>query len=147
MLMSSDNIIYNDSEVFVLDEICLNRLKKLALEHPLKRSRICLHESIESAVQEMIIVAHKSTVIEPHKHPVGKPESYHVLEGSLLVKIYADTGICTQFIILDQKSSCKFYRIKGDVWHQPIPLSEWVVYHEVYNGPFSKDEDVLYAKW
>lgn len=145
--MSRNNIIYNDSEVFVLDEICISRLKRLAFEHPLKRSRICLHESSVSAVQEMIIVAHQTTIIEPHKHPAGKSESYHVLEGSLLVKIFEDSGVCRQSIALDQKSSCKMYRIKGDVWHQPIPLSEWVLYHEVYSGPFTKDEDVLYAQW
>ena len=39
------------------------------------------------------------------------------------------------------------YRITGKVWHQPIPLTEWVVYHEVATGPFNKDEDVIYSKW
>lgn len=143
----SKNIIHNDSDVFILDSICLKNLKKLALDHPLKRARICLHESLESAAQEMVIVSHRTTHIEPHKHPPGKPESYHVLEGRLLVKIFNDDGCVIQSILLDQNSDCKMYRIRGDIWHQPVPLSEWVVYHEVFHGPFSKDKDVLYAKW
>ena len=145
--MNSKNILHNNADVFLFDEIWLADLKKLASEHPLKRSRICLHESLDAVVQEMIIVAHQTAYIEPHKHPIGKSESYHVLEGRLLVKIFEDAGRCTKSMILDQNSVCKMYRIKGNVWHQPIPLSEWVVYHEVFTGPFSKDEDVLYAKW
>ena len=39
------------------------------------------------------------------------------------------------------------YKIQGDVWHQPIPDSEWVVYHEVATGPFDKERDVIYSKW
>ena len=42
--MSQNNIIHNDSEVFVLDEICLNRLKELAFERPLKRARFGANE-------------------------------------------------------------------------------------------------------
>ena len=38
------------------------------------------------------------------------------------------------------------YRIKGDIWHQPIPVSEWVVYHEVATGPFLKSDDVIYLE-
>ena len=36
------------------------------------------------------------------------------------------------------------YRIQGNIWHQPVPISEWVIYHEVYTGPFIKEEDVEY---
>ena len=84
------NILVNSDEIFLLDEKLISKLKNLASKHPLKRSRICLHQNEEELVHEMIIVAKKDGIMEPHKHPFLKPESYHVIEGKLKVVIYDD---------------------------------------------------------
>lgn len=139
--------IRSNTEIFILDEKVIVQLKKLALQDPLKRSRICLHEDNHSCVQEMIIVAHKNTLIEPHRHPLNKPESYHIIYGELLIKIFNDGGRVTKNISLSGDGPQKMYRIRGGVWHQPIPVSEWAVYHEVYTGPFIKEIDVIYSEW
>ena len=142
-----DNTLFDNSEIFILDEPCIAELKKIASLHPLRRSRICLHRNRESCVQEMIIVAHRDSNIEAHRHPNGKAESYHVLEGALLIKIFKDGGELTSEINLAENEHPKMYRIEGGIWHQPVPLSEWVVYHEVFKGPFLKEEDVIYSNW
>ena len=141
-----NNVIINKSDVFVLNNKDIIHLKTLAINHSFKRSRICLHSSNNNNVQEMIIVAHKSSNIQIHKHPINKPESYHVLEGKLLVKIFDDMGNIKLQEHLYSNKYPRMYRIEGNIWHQPIPITEWVVYHEVATGPFDKDKDVEYFK-
>jgi cupin fold WbuC family metalloprotein len=141
------NTLFFLGEVFVLDEQKIIELKSIALKHPLKRARFCLHESQESSVQEMVIVAHRESNIEAHKHPINKPESYHIIDGQLSVNIFSPDGEVIKNIILSDHSHPKMYRINGDIWHQPVPVSEWVVYHEVFTGPFDKNFDVKYNAW
>lgn len=141
------NTLYETADVFALDDEYIGKLKDIALQHPLRRSRVCLHRGQDSPVQEMIIVAHRETVISPHCHPQLKAESYHVIEGTLLVNIFSEDGQIIRSIRLFADSHPRIYRIEGGVWHQPIPQSEWVVYHEVFRGPFLKERDVRYAHW
>tara|TARA_B100000989_G_scaffold172949_2_gene129665 strand:+ start:13022 stop:13486 length:465 start_codon:yes stop_codon:yes gene_type:complete len=145
-MKKESNILVNKDEIFLLDEKLITKLKNLASKHPLKRSRICLHQNEEELVHEMIIVAKKDGIMEPHKHPFLKPESYHVIEGKLKVVIYNDDSTIKEEFHLDDQSHPRMYRIKGNVWHQPIPLTEWVVYHEVATGPFNKNNDVIYLE-
>tara|TARA_Y200000002_G_C22623961_1_gene639437 strand:+ start:307 stop:747 length:441 start_codon:yes stop_codon:yes gene_type:complete len=140
------NILINEDKIFLLNEELITKLKVLALEHPYKRSRICLHQNVDDFVHEMIIVANKEGIMEPHKHPKSKPESYHVIEGKLKVLIYNDDGSIKEEFLLSDKSHPKMYRIKGNIWHQPIPITEWVVYHEVAVGPFNKSDDVIFLE-
>ena len=144
--MTENNVLINNSEIFLLNISILEKLKKMAQNHPFKRARFCLHESLDNKVHEMIIVAHRDGVIEPHKHPESKPESYHVIEGTLKVLIYDNEGIVKEEFVLYDNQHPKMYRIKGGVWHQPIPLTEWVVYHEVATGPFKKEKDVIFLE-
>lgn len=142
-----DNTLFFSGDMFVLQEAHVCELKKLALQHQLKRSRLCLHRSRDEAVQEMIIVAHRDSHLEAHKHPLHKPESYHMIEGELAVNVFAEDGEIIERLILRHDAYPRMYRIQGNIWHQPIPISEWVVYHEVYTGPFDKDIDVVYRVW
>jgi cupin fold WbuC family metalloprotein len=140
------NVIENKSEIFVLDAKVIEDLKIIASRHPLKRARICLHESLDNKTHEMIIVSHRDGTIPPHSHPVNKPESYHVLEGKLRVLIFNDNGSVRESFLLSSDIHPKMYRIKGGVWHQPVPMSEWVVYHEVATGPFNKEHDLIFLE-
>ena len=93
----------------------------------------------------MIIVAHKDSYVRPHKHSPERSESYHVIEGELEVTVYDDKGRVQQLFWLNEK--VPFYRLRGGFYHEPRPVSEWVIYHEVFTGPFDKDKDVIYADW
>lgn len=140
----SQNVIVNSEEIFVLTDEIIKKLKALAEKSELKRARICLHEDLDDLVHEMIIVSHVSSIIEPHKHPVGKPESYHVIEGQLGVEIFNDKKETLNSLVLSSMEHPKMYRIMGDVWHRPRALTNWVVYHEVAAGPFNKQSDVIF---
>ena len=144
--MNENNVIVNSSELFVLNEKIIHNLKIIASRHPLKRARVCLHESLDNKVHEMIIVAHKDGIIPPHSHPIDKPESYHVIEGVLQVSIFNNDGALKETFVLKHDEHPKMYRIQGGVWHQPIPVTEWVIYHEVATGPFNKEKDVIFLE-
>lgn len=48
----------------------------------------------------------------------------------------------------DYKSNLDFfYRMSRGYYHMPIAVSKWCIYHEVYSGPFIKNNDVFYPKW
>ncbi len=128
----------------VVDRRYIDELKQEAWEHPKRRARIILHGPHDT-VTEMIIALHETSYLRPHKHPEGKPESYHLIEGRLLVYVFNDEGFNT--IKVKMNSETPFCRIGGDVYHQPVAVSEWAIYHEVYPGPFNKPKDVIYAPW
>lgn len=138
--------LMNEHGVFVLDAAVVDSLKQAARMSPLRRARICLHSGLESPVQEMIIALCSDSVVEPHRHPIHKPESYHLVDGAMDVNIFDVAGRRIQEIQL-REDGARMYRIRGNVWHQPLAVSECVVYHEVYTGPFSKEADVYYKDW
>ena len=113
----------------------------------MKRARFCLHRNDDDAVHEMIIVLHKDSYIRPHKH-VSKTESFHIIEGELLLVFFDDSGKVIRRIIMGQKEGGKTfaYRLSAELWHTVIPLSEFVVFHETTNGPFIR-EDCIFASW
>jgi len=143
--MKSTTMQENQS-IFVLEKKIIELLKIEAKLSPLKRARICLHANHECPVQEMIIALRKDSIIEPHRHPPHKPESYHLIEGELNVNIFDSSGRRTQTVHL-RVNSAVMYRISGNVWHQPESVSDCSVYHEVYSGPFEKLHDVHYQDW
>lgn len=133
-----------DAEISVIDGSIIELLKGMAEDSVNKRSRACLGPT-SAAVQEMVIVLMKGSYIRPHRHPKTKAESYHIIEGELAVQIFTPEGEHYREIKLNKKTP--FYRLKGGWFHQPVPLTDWVVYHETYEGPFNKETDVDYAPW
>jgi cupin fold WbuC family metalloprotein len=133
----------NEHGVFLLDAAVVESLKQAARMSPLRRARICMHQDLESPVQEMIIALCRDSLVQPHRHPTRKPESYHLIEGNMNVNIFDDSGILIQVLELRQNGP-RLYRIEGGVWHQPVAISECAIYHEVYTGPFTKEKDVAY---
>jgi cupin fold WbuC family metalloprotein len=122
----------------------LEALKIQAAASPKKRARIELHKD-HGEVQEMIICLMRESYVRPHRHPVDKAESYHVIEGRLEAQIFSDAGKMEAQIILYDLSP--LYRLEGGIYHAPVALSDFVIYHEVYPGPWSKESDVQYAPW
>jgi len=69
--------------VFVLDAKGIESLKNAARSSDMRRARICLHGNLQSPVQEMVIALCSDSIVEPHRHPVHKPESYHLIDGEM----------------------------------------------------------------
>lgn len=140
------NVILNTDDLFVLNSKTLNKLRTLADESPLKRSRILLHQNRDELTQEMIILLKNGTEFKPHRHPKEKSESYHMIHGSMKVNIFNDSGEIVRVIYLDSRNNI-YFRNSNSAWHQPVPTSDYVCYHETYTGPFVKEKDVEECKW
>ncbi len=133
-------------DLVVVDNELIKKLKSSALKEKLGRYRFCLHKDHASPIQEMVIALGKSSYVQPHRHPDNRVESYCILEGELDVVIFNNMGEVEKILSLNEKNN-KVLRIGASIWHMPIARSEWVVYHEVLQGPFDKEVVVEYAKW
>jgi len=131
-------------------------LKTKAAGNRRKRVRLCAHSGNEDPVHEMLIVHTKDTYVRPHKHldltesPVifKKSESIHLIEGTLKVLVFDESGDILEVTDLGDYSTGQtfFYRISDDHFHTLIPTSDVVVFHETTKGPFRR-EDTLFAPW
>ncbi|QEP42769.1 cupin fold metalloprotein, WbuC family [Ectothiorhodospiraceae bacterium BW-2] len=139
----------NVDGISYLDSNTLTKLKKEATCATHFRSRLCLHQNLISPVQEMINVFCSECYLRPHRHPVGKTESYHLIEGTLRIYLFDDHGLVTSQIDLrcGDKQFPFFFHQQGGIWHMPVAITPFVVFHEVYMGPFEKDIDVEFAPW
>jgi cupin fold WbuC family metalloprotein len=130
----------------------INHLKKMAEKSPRKRYRLCLHSSHKHLTQEMIICLQGFNYFQPHRHPIQRSESYHMIEGEMDVYLFNEIGECLDTIRLS--ASCKsdkggggnfMYRLSASLYHLMIPRSEWTIYHEVLTGPWDRETVVEYA--
>ena len=85
--------------------------------------------------------------VRPHKH-IGKSESFHVIEGLLLVVVFDDEGSKIEDIPMGDMHSGElfYYRLPANLYHTVIPQQDFVVFHEVTNGPFDRS-DTVFAPW
>lgn len=146
--MENKSVIFFDKADFItINYKDVNVLKDYASEVISKRSRYCLHSSCDDEIQEMIIAFYKKSYIRPHKH-VNKTESYHIIEGELVVCFFNDRGDIIEKIFLGSYNQSKtfFYRLASDKWHSVIPISDYVVIHEVTKGPYNLNE-TLFPPW
>ncbi len=142
------NVLHASADIEVVAWDTVEKLKRLAEQHASRRSRLCLHRGPQDLTHEMIIVAHASTYIRPHRHPREKSESYHVIEGKMEIRLFDENGRVQRVVTLTCGPGGTFmYRMTNGWWHQPVPKTEWLVYHETYSGPFDKGIDVQYAPW
>ncbi len=123
-------------------------LKAKALALPGSGARLCLHRDQTDAVQEMIIVHRKGAYVRPHRHD-GQTESFHVLEGRMLVVIFDDEGNVTDRFQMAPcgGDDCFMVRLADGCWHTMLPQTETVVFVEMTSGPFDAETHNTYAPW
>jgi len=134
-------------DLVVITPAIVDSLKTAARQDPLKRARLCLHRRGTDVLHQMIIVHHRDTYTHPHRHR-DKAESFHMIEGRLLVAFFDDTGSLTRHLILGSPGGAdpSIYRLSAPEWHSVIPLTEFAVFHEITSGPFTPGESQL-AVW
>lgn len=144
-----NNATFASGPVVSITPGMIQEIKIKAAASEMRRHRICLHQSAEDQTQEMVIACCRDTVMPPHRHPAGRSESYHVIEGAMKVLFFDDTGQVEQCLELAERGSDKpsLYRLCSPHWHTAYPVSDWLVYHEVLTGPFDPDQVVEYPAW
>ena len=141
------NVFYEAVDFAEVGPDWIERLKAMALSSPLRRSRLCLHRSDADSLHEMIIALAYDCLFPPHRHPT-KTESYHIIQGRFVLIIFSDEGLPVRSVLLSTagKGALLCFRLSKPAFHAVLPLDKVVVFHEVTNGPFRKDEAVL-ASW
>ena len=119
-------------------------LKQCARSSRRHRARICAHKTDEDALHEMLIAISEKSYIHPHKH-LGKSESFHIVEGIVDVVVFDDLGEIIEVIELgDSRSERNFYyRLSESSFHTLLIRTDFLVVHEVTNGPFLREGTVL----
>lgn len=121
----------------------LDGFRNIAMQNPgKKRYRLCLHDSPDNALQEMLICVTKGDYSRPHKH-VGISESHHIVDGKERIILFDDDGNVTDSFVLDRKSGYISYRINSEVYHMSVPLTETVIKLEVKAGPFTPGSNIF----
>lgn len=143
----SDEVLVAVSPIVRLGAEEIRVLKERALRNPRQRIRICAHKDTTDPLHEMLIVHTSDTYVRPHKH-FGKSESFHVIEGTVDVVIFNDAGAISEVICMGDYASGRrfYYRIDKPVYHTLLITSPILVFHEVTNGPFRREETV-FAPW
>jgi len=137
-------VVFLAGDIIEIDHSLLHELKQRALRAPRRRARVCLHKSHQDSIQEMLICFCIDSYIPPHRH-TNKNESYHIVEGRATVYILDESGRVRRQIEMGDFSSKKtfFYRLSTDAWHTMVPRTEFVILHEVTDGPFLQQDNDL----
>ena len=143
----NDEVLYTNELITTVSQTDIDLLIYFAEKNSRKRIRLCAHPNTKDRLHEMIIVHAKGAYVRPHKHP-GKSESFHIIAGTLKVIVFDDKGDKTEEIVMSgiKSNSIFYYRLSESMFHTVIPISEWVVFHEVTNGPFDRSE-TIFAPW
>jgi len=126
----------------------IQRLKREASRSPFGRARICLHQDPKGPVQEMVIALDEASYIKPHKH-VDREESLSVIQGSLCLVTFDAKGEIKEKIIMGGRRSPGVHlcKIRKNILHTMLPLSKFVVYHELIQGPCCNGKGSTIASW
>jgi len=145
--VESKEVLYPQDEVVLIDTVDLEEMKRLAMLNPRQRIRLCTHRSPADHLHEMFIVHRNECYVRPHKH-IGKAESMAILDGEVDVVLFHDDGSIREVVKMgDIASGRKFYyRISDPIYHMLLIRSEFLVFHEVTEGPFFREKTV-FPEW
>lgn len=143
----SDEVLYPKEDVVVIDKEDLDDFKSLALLNPRKRIRLCAHKNPNDRLHEMFIIHTRDCYVRPHKH-LGKAESMAIIEGEVDVVLFKEDGSILRVIKMGDMDSGKlfYYRMSAPIYHSLFIRSEFLVFHEVTEGPFLR-EQTSFPEW
>jgi cupin fold WbuC family metalloprotein len=143
----NEEVLVADEELVRVSALDVGRLKTAAAANERRRIRILAHRDVSDSLHEMLIVHARGVYVRPHKH-VGKSESLHVIEGEADVVFFGEDGSVREVVPIGSAGSGRafYYRLAASWYHTLLLRSDFLVFHEVTNGPF-KPEDTLFAPW
>ena len=143
----NEEVYVADGNPTIVMDDAIAFLKSAAAENRRGRARLCAHPEDGDALHEMLIAHTGGAYVQPHKHR-GKSESFHVVEGRLKIFLFGDDATWQQTIQMSPPGGggSFFYRLHSETFHSVLPETDFVVFHEVTNGPFNV-ADRIDADW
>ena len=139
--ISGKNVEFVEKALYYLDNEQINYIKNKARNTAMHKYRVCLHEGIDDKMHVMLSAYPRYAYVKPHFHP-GKSELKIIVEGSVLVIIYDDSGQEKNRSILSQGETDILY-IRQGIAHTNIPLTDCLLL-EVTPGPFDRANDSVF---
>lgn len=145
--VENEEVLFCTESITQIDRTDVLQLIALAKANSRERIRVCAHHSTNDTLHEMLIVHSKNTYVRPHKH-LGKPESFHVIEGRADIVVFDDNGDVRDVIQIGNYTSdhAFYYRISTPLYHTLLIRSDVLVFHETTAGPFNR-KDTVFASW
>ena len=85
-------------------------------------------------LHNMIIYLNKKNFSEIHKHN-STDEIYQIISGKLKIKIFKKNKSLLKTIELS-KDKNPIFRMKKNVLHQTVPVTDYVIFHECRLSPY-----------
>jgi len=132
----------------IVSKELLDELSKKAMNSPRKRLNRNFHDDLSDPINRMLNAFEPGTYIQPHKDEnPDKREVFIVLNGSLVVVFFDNSGTPVDFILLDPKKGNFAVEVPIGVWHSLFALESGTVVYEVKDGPYFPISDKNFASW
>ncbi len=140
-------VVQAEGPIVQLKRQDIEDLKARAKASTRRRSRICAHPGPQDSTHEMLVALARDTFIRPHVHPT-KVESFHVMEGRMRVVLFEDDGRIMEVVRMGDFASgaAFYYRQTRPIYHTLLPDTDFCVFQEVTQGPFTTD-GTTHAAW
>ena len=103
--------------------------------------RYCLHKDKGDKHQEMIICQKQDLFFPPKKNPKSD-QTFLILRGKLLLIIFNTNGKIIKKIVLSKSKNISA-RVKKNVYHCDIPITNFSIHLETKNCLFNKNVNKL----
>ena len=143
----NEEVLIADEPVIKVGPSDIQELKERASRNRRRRIRLCAHRDVDDKVHEMLIVHARDAYVRPHKH-LTKSESFHIVEGSVDIVIFDDSGDIGEIVSMGDYSTGRkfYYRLSEPRFHTLVINSDYLVFHETASGPFDRS-DMEFATW
>ena len=143
----SAEVLYAEDPIVQVDREDIEFLVGRAAKNPRKRVRLCAHKNVDDKLHEMLIVHARDCYVRPHKH-LSKSESFHIISGVVDIVLLNETGQIIEVVPMGDYGTGRkfFYRLADPYYHTLLIHSDYVVFHEITNGPFNR-ADTIFAPW
>ena len=140
-------VLYAEDPIVQVDREDIGFLVSRALKNPRKRIRLCAHRNVGDKLHEMLIVHGRDCYVRPHKH-TAKTESFHIISGVVDIVLFDEAAQIIDVVLMGDYYTARkfFYRLADPYYHTLLIRSDYVVFHEITNGPFDR-ADTIFAPW
>ena len=140
-------VLYAEDPVVQVDREDVEFLVSRASQNTRKRIRLCAHRSVNDKLHEMLIVHARDCYVRPHKH-TAKSESFHIISGVVDIVLFDEAAKIIEVVPMGDYSTGRkfFYRLADPYYHTLLIQSDFVIFHEITNGPFDR-ADTIFAPW
>jgi cupin fold WbuC family metalloprotein len=143
---SSPEVLHAVGPVVKINGSDIRDLAERANSVPRRRIRICMHPGADDSLHEMLIVHQAGCYVRPHRH-LNKSESFHIVEGEADVVLLNESADIVEVVQMgDYRSGRHFYyRLAQPLYHTLVIRSPRLIFHEITNGPFRREDTQFLA--